>query len=337
MKSQTFSHFIENIEDKIDSILKKKTLTPLITPSEFIFRTHGHQHRYYSVCMDKNGNKIFFHALLNKDDESRHKFLNELFFANVIKSMSSGLAKYMPQYIDASEDQAPVPWLISTYIEDKVLEDKQKAEHVYRTLNLEEIFSITHSIYQINTEFLKIYDLKTIDRKSVNIVWNVLDTSLPIIVNRGLVQENIAIKIKEFVHSNFNLLTEENIYFTHGDFHLGNIIVNDKHKSHTIIIDWENYHINNFAYDIAFLYSRLFDEKSLRKQLVLDFIKKIPDNSMVKKFYILFRCNLIYFALTYGLTSEPTEFDQETIMKRKSFFSNSMTTALDEFDALLSI
>lgn len=57
------SLLIPGIAKKTEKVLKKLKLKPEISPAEFIRKTEGRKHRYYSICRDEKGEKFLLYAI----------------------------------------------------------------------------------------------------------------------------------------------------------------------------------------------------------------------------------------------------------------------------------
>ena len=336
---KTTSHlFIPEIEKKITSVLKKLSLKPKINPQEFIKTTDGIKHRYYSSCSRKNKN-YFFYALLKRDEKNKTKFIRELKIAKFLLKNKHTLTKYFPLYIDSSDLGDQCLWILSENIPSFVLEDKKRAEKSIRSLEKKEIHSLARVIFDFNHHFLdsKIKRAIKTDKFKVNQNYKKLLKTLIGLKGSGIINSKFLQKAQLFISDNRRLLNRENKYFVHGDVHLGNIFVYKKGREIKIkIIDWELYHLNNFAYDIAFFYSRLWREPELRRMMINEFLSIIP-KSKTSIFKRLFKLNLIYFSTTYGLESSPVEFNQKELSKRKDWFKKLLLHSVDDFETYLKI
>ena len=338
VKKTTSNPFIPEIEKKIASILKELSLQPEISPQEFIKITSGIKHRYYSSCSREN--KIyFFYALLKRDEKNKTKFIRELKIAKLLLKNKYVLAEYFPLYIDSSDLDSQCLWILTENIPSFVLEDKKRAEKSIRSLEKKEIQSLTQIIFDFNHHFLdsRIEKMIKIDQFKAEQEYKKLLKVLVSLKNNGIVDSQLLRKIQLFVLDNRRLLNYENKYFVHGDIHLGNIFIYKKGGEVKIkIIDWELYHLNNFAYDIAFFYSRLWRESKLRQTMLSEFLNIIPKGK-TSIFKRLFKLNLIYFSTTYGIDSSPLEFNQEELSKRKQWFKKLLLHSVDDFEIYLKI
>ena len=77
------------------------------------------------------------------------------------------------------------------------------------------------------------------------------------------------------------LLEKENHYISQGDLNLDNIIIDE--KNNPWLIDWELIHLNNFAYDIGYLWAHLWEaKKEFRQKLISKYIKHLNKNELLK-------------------------------------------------------
>jgi thiamine kinase-like enzyme len=135
------------------------------------------------------------------------------------------------------------------------------------------------------------------------------------LVNEGLLEGNLANSIQNFIKKNLSLLKKENKYFVHGDLNLGNIISD---KTNIWLIDWELIHLNNFVYDIGYLWAHLWQAKrQFRQNLISIFLKKISGEEL-KKFKIFFPTVASFLALGGIKFQEGKKAENEI---RKKFYS----------------
>jgi thiamine kinase-like enzyme len=105
-------------------------------------------------------------------------------------------------------------------------------------------------------------------------------------------------KGQEIINKNKKLLNSTKLILTHGDLHPGNIILTPQKQ--LTIIDWSDSHLNNRAYDAAFIWFELWNQPKHQKQFLNTLLQKISagDGSASggknkKEFQELFIINLI--------------------------------------------
>jgi thiamine kinase-like enzyme len=128
---------------------------------------------------------------------------------------------------------------------------------------------------------------------------------------------------------NFKILRKENKYFCHGDFQIGNIILFNKKIK---IIDLEGAKISNFAFDICFLWARLWRERKTAKEILKNFYEILPKRKK-EKFEILFRLNSLFIGF-HSFVQKPKEYDRKTIKKRREFFLRVLKKSLESFEEM---
>jgi thiamine kinase-like enzyme len=313
---------IPKIAKKINGILKKKGLFPLVSPEKFIKRTKGRKHRYSSVCQDKKRKKFIFYARLHDSPFEKERMVTEVKLAKVLTKKRYD---FFPKYFDGKTEK-DFEWLLREYFEESPLEDEKEIERLKRKLSENEILRICKTLLRFqgikisNFPFLKKFDLKKYSR-------------LPEQIEKEKIfsKEKLG-KLKEFLKKNFKILKEENNYFCHGDFQIGNIILFDKKVK---IIDLEGIQISNFAFDICFLWARLWRERKVAKRFLGKFYNLLPKRKK-KKFEILFRLNSLFIGF-HSFMQKPKEYGQKTIEKRKKFFFNVLKKSLQSFDELMKL
>lgn len=306
---------IPKISEKIERLLKELKLKPEISPQKFIKKTKGEKHRYSSLCFTKEGEKLIFYARLFKSLYEKERMLNEIRLAKIIsKEISIG---FFPRYF-SSGTKKDFEWFTREYFQAGSLERTKKIEKLKRELKKEEIEEIVKALLKIANfplflfPFLKKFDLneyfglpRRIGEKEI------------------LTKEEIK-RLENLLKENKEVLEKENKYFSHGDFQIGNILIS---KSGLKIIDLESIQINNFAFDLAFLTTRLWQDKKIRKKIIESYQSLLPKEKN-RVFPILFRINTFYIAY-HTFMSNPIEYSSEMLKKRKNFYLKLMKSCLN--------
>ena len=332
------SIFIPNIEKKIVEVLDRLSLKPKITPREFINATNGMKHRYFSACYRQN-KKYFFSALLKKSAKNKRKFSRELEMADFLLKKRQSLPDYFPYYIDFSSIRSQHPWLLTEWTPAPVLEDRKNAEKSIRSLEKKEIQNLVKTMFYFNHHFLdsKIDKIIKIDKFKVDQNYKKLLKILTDLKSNGIINSKFLEKAQSFILNNTRLFNRENKYFVHGDFHLGNIFLYKKGREIKVkIIDWELYHLNNFSYDIAFFYSKLWQEPDLRREALNGYLAMLPKNK-TSIFKILFKVNLLYYSAVYGIKVSPLELSQKKVLERQQWFKKLLFHSVDDFEIYFEI
>jgi thiamine kinase-like enzyme len=149
------------------------------------------------------------------------------------------------------------------------------------------------------------------------------------LVKKGILEKNLVDSIQKFIRKNLNFLKKENRYFCHGDLNLGNIISDGKK---IWLIDWELIRLNNFAYDIGYLWAHLWQAKKIfRQNLISEFLRKLP-REKIEKFKILFPTVTSFLALG-GIRFEKEKLGAQ---KRKNFYFQIFQNCLN-FEKLIKL
>jgi thiamine kinase-like enzyme len=313
---------IPKITEKINKVLEKKELFPKETPEDFIKKTGGKKHRYSTVCQDKKGKKFIFYARLHDSLYEKERMITEVKIAEVLKKRNY---QFLPKYIDGKIEK-DFEWLQREYFNETPLEDKKEIEKLKRKLSKKEILKICIALLNFQKikisyfPFLKKFNLKKY-------------LELPKqIEEKGIFPPKKIEELKKFLKENLKILKRENKYLCHGDFQIGNIISDRKTVK---IIDLESARISNFAFDICFLWARLWKERETAKKLLDYFFKILPETKR-GTFKILFRLNSLFIGF-HSFVQEPREYDKKTIKKRKKFFFDVLNKALISFEELKRI
>ena len=310
---------IPKIIEKINEVLKKEELFPLETPEGFLKRTHGRKHRYSTVCQDKKGRRFVFYARLHDSPFEKERMITEVKLARVLMKKRYD---FFPEYFKWKVEK-DFEWILREYFDEHPLEDKENIEKLRRKISREEILRICKTLLKfqkikiVNFPFLKKFDLKKYFRLPEQIE------------KEEIFSKEELKKLKELLKKNFKILKKENKYFSHGDLQIGNIILFNKKIK---IIDLESAQISNFAFDVCFLWGRLWRERRVAKKILNNFYKILPKNKK-EIFKVLFRLNSLFVGF-HSFMQNPKEYDKKTIQERKKFFLNVLRKSLESFEEL---
>ncbi|MDO8497857.1 MAG: hypothetical protein Q7S61_04930 [bacterium] len=253
----------------VKSTLNELELTPFTTIETYFRLTKGWKHRYYSVCLNKNNQKVFFHALTRYNDLSINSFKKELLFEKYINKKSNTLRDYVPRMIAYSNTSENL-WLITEYFPFEPLE---KVKNVHDHVNITDLAKIIHTINFYPIELFKdniVLEKFDLDKKFMEI-------SQKVIINKDIgefiVSEDL-FKLQEYLTRYKDYILNHTKSLNHGDMHLANIISNKKIIK---ILDWESYHLNNYAYDMSFFIVEVLNQSKLKKELLREYLKLLSE------------------------------------------------------------
>lgn len=110
-----------------------------------------------------------------------------------------------------------------------------------------------------------------------------------ILALQSLTPDTTTKKETKNLYKNEKLINNSKAVLTHGDFHPGNIIVQGDHIA---IIDWAYIHLNNYLYDITFLWLTFHNHPQLQERLLAKFKELSPRK---ENFDQMFKINLQHF------------------------------------------
>ncbi len=317
---------IQGIAEKITSLIEELELKPDIWPESFIKETKGWKHRYSSFSKNKEGEKVIFYAGLYNTEYEQNRMSTEVKLAQFL--MKENLFSYFPIYISAGSKEE-FGWLIREYFPSLPIEHKIKIEKLKRELKESEIKELAKAIVKMgeipveNFPFLEKYKIERFFRT----IKTCQDLS-----DEGVFSRKEYQKFKDFLEKNTNLIKDEHKYFCHGDFGIGNILMFDDNLK---IIDLESSCLNNFAFDIAFLTTRLWQDKEVRKKIISYYFSFLPEE---KKdiFPPLFRISSFLVGLQ-SYYSEPTEYSIEELKARKEYYTRFLKSCISGFEELINL
>lgn len=312
---------IPKINKKIWKTLKKLKLNPLETPEDFIKMAKGRKHRYSTICQDEKDRKFIFYTRLHDSIFERERMRNEV---KIAQSLMKKNYSFFPKYFGAKIENN-FEWIKREYFQENTLESKKEIEKLAKPLSQEEIEEICKVLFKIQK--IKISDFPFLKPKELENFFHLPEE----IRKRKIINKKEVETIEKLLKENENLLRKENKYFCHGDFQIGNLIFV---KRRLKVIDLESVMISNFAYDICFLWSRLWREK-IRKKILKKFYSLLPMTKR-RKFEILFLLDSLFLGF-HNFCASPKEYSKEILKKRKKFYLNVIKKALKGFKELEKI
>jgi thiamine kinase-like enzyme len=317
---------IPQISHKINKTLKTLNLKPIISPQEFIQKTAKKKHRYWSLCQTKDGKKVIFYARLHQNKDAEIKFKKEIKFLKKIKERNFAFSRYMPKLIKAGLEK-DFEWMIREYTDGLPLGFSRKLK-IRIHLGMAPILAkVVFQINQFKKEFLGGLGLKKFDWRDYLGVKNLYFGLL----KEGVINFRTYQEITRILEEKGEILKKENHYFNHGDLNLGNLIFSKKSFK---IIDWELIHLNNFAYDIAYLWTHLWQApKRFRKKLVSGYLRMLSPKKR-KIFKEIFPVVVLYLILG-GINYKERTGLKSFFIKRRKFYLNLLPRVLRGFDELI--
>jgi thiamine kinase-like enzyme len=319
---KTGNILIPKIGEKIEKKLEDLELKPEISPKEFLRRHRTGKHRYFSACQTKDGKKVGFYSRLHFNLDAKNKFDREINFLLRLKKSKLKIKKVVPQIINYGIEK-DFEWFVREFPRGEPL---GFSRNLFQKVDLKlvpKIVKIIFEIQKIPPNFLPRIESFKVENYLARNVYSEL-------VKEGILRKDLADSIQNFIKKNSNFLEKENRCFCHGDLNLGNIISNGKK---IWLIDWELIHLNNFAYDIGYLWSHLWQAKrSFRQNLIFEFMKKLK-REKIEKFKILFPVVTCFLALGGIKFKEKKKSDTK---KRKCFYSRVFQNCL-KFEKLIKL
>lgn len=316
---------IPGIAQKINSVLKRLNLKPKITPEQFIEKRQGKKHRYPSVCLSSERKKIIFYARLHKKFSEKERMRTEVKIARVL--LKEPLFPYFPKYL-ATGIEKDFEWLSREYFPPTVMEAKTCIQKLKRPLTEQEIAKIAKATFEMGQLPIEKFPfLKKFSPKKY-----LFSEALKSLFQKKVLSRDEVEKFKELLERNKKIFAKENKYFCHGDFQIGNLIIFNKRL---VIIDLESAHINNFAYDIAFLTTHLWQDLATRKKLIENYFSLLPPK---KRGIFTSLFSIVSFFVGYhSFRSQPREFTAAKIEERKCFYQKFLKATIKGFETLLRL
>lgn len=313
---------IPKIEIEIEKKIKELKLKPKIPIKKFLKYYKDKKHRYFSPCQ-KNGKEIAFYARLHQNPDAKEKFIREIEFLKNIKESNLEIKKFIPEILNWKIEKN-FEWFEREYFKASPLGFRRNITKTPSLTVLNQIVDVIFEISKVNPHIIK---LKKFDPKNY----------LPFLTYQGLLERKIISqkiykKILKMLKNNFSLAKKEGNYFCHGDLNLGNILSNGKK---IWVIDWELIHLNNFAYDIGYFWTHLWQvNKSVRKNIINSFLKKLTKNKL-EKFKKLLPIIVSYFSLG-GIEYKKSGEKEKILIERRKFYLKLLENCTKNFTILIN-
>lgn len=309
---------IPEVDKKIEKILKKLNLIPTETPKDFIERTEGRKHRYSTVCQDEKGKKYIFCARLHDSPHEKERMRNEVKIAKVLMKKNYS---FFPKYF-LGKIERDFEWVLREYLEGTTLESKKEIEKLAKPLSEKEIEKICQVLLKLQK--IKISDFPFLKPRELKNFFLLPEK----VKEMKILTKKETEKLERLIRESKEFLIAENKYFCHGDFQIGNLILT---KNKLKVIDLESAMISNLAYDICFLWSRLWREK-IRRKILKNFYSLLPKRKR-GKFKRLFCLNAIFLGF-HSFCAQPREYSIKMNKKRKKFYLKLIKKAILGFKNL---
>jgi thiamine kinase-like enzyme len=321
-------NLILDIEQKIENILKKLALKAEVSPKEFIKKTRGEKHRYLSLCADKKDKNLIFYARLHKNPDAKKKMISEISFLKEMKQKKIEISEYVPEFYQGKKEK-DFEWFTREYF---ITPPLGVNEQLQRKITKEDALLLARALYCIKNTSLSRF--KNVPLREFP-VKNYLDSqnSINFLLERKIINQNLSKKLKRVFKENAGLLKKENKYFSHGDFNLGNLMISNNNLK---IVDWESVQINNSAFDVAYLFSHLWQTKTLIRKNLL----KTYTNFLAKKEKVVFKKLfplVVFYLAVGGLEAKPPEILYHLLKKRKEFFKKLLRKVGFGFEQLIEV
>lgn len=295
---------IPDIGRKIARVLQLLKLKPAVTPQAFLKKVGATKHRYFSAAQTTDGQTVAFYARLHDNPDAGKKFLTEIAVLKKFATHRLPFTDLTPKFFSSGR-QPDFEWFTREYVTGPSL---GHSRHLTGRLSGTIMSQLAHgiaSIAQCSPRHLRL-KLPAFNPRNYAIAqqcWGLTqNTRVPPATCRSLTT---------LVNRSRPLLVAENRALAHGDLNLGNILVP---RGRVRIVDWELTHVNNFAYDIGYLWVHLWEAPPrFRQQLVATYLQQVPARRH-RRFQQLFPVVVAYLAIggiPYRLRREVSKAEQQ--------------------------
>lgn len=275
---------LPGIEKKVHSKLAELGLTP-----NYIFDTETHQERFYTEpCRDKRGGKVIFKMRTEDYLETKESFCREIQINQLFVDFYKRSRKLsVPKFIDGDSRHVP-EWMVYEFIPGSEAGDLYNGlfKSNIKNFPLESLIAGMKNMQKMSAFAAGEIKLKAQKYEDFELAYKEYSGNLaPFFGPKEIAQG------AKILQAHKELLDAKSVVITHGDFHPGNLVITPGGK--IAVIDWYYVHLNNMAFDIAFLYLEIADKK-FRKKVLEKFIAEMVDDK--EEFSQLFRLNILRLA-----------------------------------------
>lgn len=279
--------FINNIDNIAEEKLTELGLKAERKLAGFIEKNK----RFYSTACRGQEEKVFFKLLITDEIAPREAILREIEIRKFLENYKERIN--FPPLINYDNQNFPY-WFISHYSEGGLLghfyeiysEDKK---HIPRLA--EQLFGIQDIPEEKTQELKKNKRAYLWERRFEDYLKMV--KSYKEDIDERLIKDIDFGKIHRLFEEKRIVLEETPLVISHGDFTLANFVVG---KEEIVITDWEQAHLDSFAYDISHLWIQTWRYGEWRRTLLQTFISKLKE-SEIETFKQSFRLIIITEAL----------------------------------------
>ena len=272
---------LPGIEKKVHDKISELKLVP-----KYIFDAKKHQERFYTAsCRDKKGDKVIFKMRTEDYWETKESFRREIEINRLFLQFYKRSRKLsVPKFIDGDSEHAP-EWMVYEFIEGREAGDFYNGllKNNIKNFPLESLIAGMKNMQKMSAFAAGEIKLRAQKYEDFKKAYEASGDALAPFFDKAQIAQGA-----EILRTHGELLDAKSVAITHGDFHPGNLIITPGGK--IAVIDWYCVHLNNMAFDIAFLYLEIADKK-FRKKVLEKFMAEIVSDEA--EFWQLFRLDIL--------------------------------------------
>lgn len=242
-------------------------LTPQVSARSFLAQVGDAKHRYVSRCATRAGATVAFYARLHANRDAQAKFLTEIRLLQYFRRHQPPFATVVPKLL-AWGRTPNFEWFTREYPLARPLGSSRRLAHQpSQTVAT----AIGRTVAQIGT--LPVRHLPFRIRAFRSDDYRIVAQCASIAGDAGVPARTCTALQRKFTRAR-TLLVRGNRTLAHGDLNLGNLLATDEQFW---IIDWEQVHVNNFAYDIGYLWAHLWQApRPIRRAVLAGYLAELP-------------------------------------------------------------
>jgi len=280
--------YIKDIDKIVKKRIKELKIEPILGLNQFIKKNK----RFYSPpCFNERGEKVFFKILITDEIAPAEAIRREIEIRKFLASYK-GKLNY-PLLISSDSKNFPY-WFLSRYLEGKLL------GHFYNLYlnNKRYIPLLVEALFSLQE--IPDNSIKKISKIKNCFLWKrdypeylIMVRSYQKGIDKEIRKKIDFQEIYELFKKKRKFLEKSPLVLAHGDFTLANFVAS---KGKLVVTDWEQAHLDNFAYDICHLWIQLLRYPDWQKGLLSEFLSRLSADRK-EEFQDLFRLIVITEAL----------------------------------------
>ncbi len=271
------------IEKIIHARLRELELTP-----QYVFRAAQHQERFYTApCRTRAGQQVVFKMRTEDFRETQEYFRREIMINRRFSEFSSQAQTLSVPLFLAGDAETVPEWMVYEFIAGVEAGDFYNGfqKKLVPRFSVDSLIAGMRSMHALPAFAQGDIRLAPARYADFAAAYEAHQAQLaPFFTPSQLAAGRELLAVHE------QLLDESGRVIAHGDFHPGNLLLQP--GGEVAFIDWYNVHLNNPAFDLAFLLLEI-PEHDFRDRILERFVGELVGNGGAEEFWLLLRLDIV--------------------------------------------